>query len=362
VSAREPVAAGGPGAHPPGAWVAQLRIHPTAFVAPGAVVVGSVTLGARASVWFNTVVRGDTAPIEVGEGTNLQDNSVIHVDEGQPALIGARVTVGHRAIVHGCVVEDECLIGMGSIVLSGARIGRGSLVGAGALVREGQHIPPGSLAVGAPARVVGPVLESHRQAILHGASHYAELAASYAARGFARPHPSPASDGGITSFAHGPMSFAEWGRLLAILGEGPDWAQERLDRHAEEVWRRAPGPARWSALEVLCHLRDADREVLLPRLERLLGEDHPEFADVDMTGWGEARAYRTQSPAAVLEEWRAVRRRILALLAPLGRADWLRQGVHSVRGPYPLADMTRTFAEHDLSHRRQMAAALGELS
>ena len=158
-----------------GAWSARLRIHPSAFVAPGAVVVGAVSLAARSSVWFNTVVRGDTARIEVGEGTNLQDNTVVHVDQGQPALIGAGVTVGHRAIVHGCVIEDDCLIGMGSIVLSGARIGHGSLVGAGALVREGQDIAPGSLVVGAPARVVGPVSESHREAIRNGAAHYAEI-------------------------------------------------------------------------------------------------------------------------------------------------------------------------------------------
>ena len=343
-----------------GAWSARLRIHPTAFVAPGAVVVGTVTLGARSSVWFNTVVRGDTAPIEVGEGTNLQDGAVVHVDEGQPAVIGARVTVGHRAIVHGCVIEDDCLIGMGSIVLSGARIGHGSLVGAGALVREGQVIAPGSLVLGAPARGVGPVSEAHRAAILHGAAHYAELAASYAARGFARPHPVPASATGITALGCPPMSFLEWGQLLAVLAEGPDAAAGWLEAHGDAAWRRAPGPGRWSALEVLCHVRDADREVLLPRIERLLAEERPEFPDVDMSGWDASRRYREQSPAAVLEEWRTLRRGILARLAPLGRAEWARQGIHSVRGPYPLAEMVRYFADHDLSHRRQMAAALGE--
>lgn len=346
-------------ATPAGAWIARLRIHPSAFVAPGAVVVGAVTLAARSSVWFNTVVRGDTAPIEVGEGTNLQDNTVVHVDEGQPAVIGARVTVGHRAIVHGCVIEDDCLIGMGSIVLSGARIGHGSLVAAGALVREGQVIPPGSLVVGAPARVASPVSQPHREAILRGAVHYAELAHSYAARGFARPHPMPSSVAGITALERGPMSFVEWGQLLAVLAESPDWVAGRLERHEEAAWRRAPGPGRWSALEVLCHLRDTDGEVLRPRLERLLAEERPEFADVDMIGWDESRAYRRQAPAAVLEEWRATRRRILGCLAPLGRAEWARLGLHSVRGPYPLAEMVRSFAEHDLSHRRQMAVALG---
>jgi carbonic anhydrase/acetyltransferase-like protein (isoleucine patch superfamily)/uncharacterized damage-inducible protein DinB len=346
-------------AAPAGAWTARLRIHPSVFVAPGAVVVGAVTLAARSSVWFNTVVRGDTAPVEVGAETNLQDLTVVHVDEGQPAVIGARVTIGHRAIVHGCVIEDDCLIGMGSIVLSGARIGHGSLVAAGALVREGQVIPAGSLVVGAPARVASPVSEAHREAIRRGAAHYAELAHSYVARGFARPHPSPTSATGITALERGSMTFVEWGQLVAVLAESPDWAAGQLERQADAVWRRAPGPGRWSALEVLCHLRDADGEVLWPRLERLLAEERPEFADVDMTGWDESRAYVRQAPAAVLEEWRAVRRRILARLAPLGRAEWARLASHSVRGPYPLAEMVRYFAEHDLSHRRQMAAALG---
>ena len=107
-------------------WSARLRFDPTAFVAPGAVVVGDVTLGAGASVWFNCVVRGDSAPVRVGENTNIQDLSVVHEDAGLPAELGARVTVGHRALIHGCVVEDDCLIGMGAVILSGARIGRGS--------------------------------------------------------------------------------------------------------------------------------------------------------------------------------------------------------------------------------------------
>jgi carbonic anhydrase/acetyltransferase-like protein (isoleucine patch superfamily) len=346
-------------ATPAGVWSARLRIHPSVFVAPGAVVVGTVTLGARASVWFNTVVRGDTAPIEVGAGTNVQDNTVVHVDEGQPAVIGARVTIGHRAIVHGCVIEDDCLIGMGSIVLSGARIGHGSLVAAGTLVREGQVIPAGSLVVGAPARVASPVSEAHREAILRGATHYAELAQSYVARGFARPHPYPAAATGITALECGSMSFAEWGPLLAVLAESPHWAAGQLERHDHAAWRRAPGPGRWSAVEVLCHLRDADGEVLWPRLERLLAEERPEFADVNMTGWDETRAYRRDDPAAAIEAWRATRGRILARLAPLGRAEWGRLGLHSVRGPYPLAEMVRSFAEHDLAHRRQMAEALG---
>jgi carbonic anhydrase/acetyltransferase-like protein (isoleucine patch superfamily) len=348
--------------HAIGKWPARLRLDPTAYVAPGAIVVGAVTLGPRASVWFNTVVRGDTAPIEIGEGSNVQDNSTVHVDEGQPAILGARVTVGHRSIVHGCVIEDDCLIGMGSIVLSGARIGRGSLIGAGALVKEGQQIPPGSLAVGAPARVVGPVAEAHREAIERGASHYAELARSYLERGFARPHPFASSDLGISARS-GPMTFHEWGELLGALAEAPDWAADRLESNAEDAWRRAPGAGRWSALEVLCHLRDADVDVYLPRLERLLASEAPQpIADVDMTGWETSRRYADQSPAAVLDAWTAARRRLIAALAPLPRAAWSRFGFHSVRGPYPLGEMVRYWVEHDLSHRRQIAEALGEFA
>ncbi len=172
-----------PPRHEPG----RLRIDPSAFVALGAVVVGDVELGARSSVWFNTVVRGDSAPVTVGEETNLQDLCVIHEDEGLPAVIGARVTVGHRAILHGCVIEDDCLVGMGAIVLSGARIGGGSLIGAGALVREGMVVPPGSLVIGMPARVVGAVGPRHREAIRNGAEHYVALAQSYREQGFGQP-------------------------------------------------------------------------------------------------------------------------------------------------------------------------------
>ena len=134
-----------------------INIDPTAFIAPTAAVLGDVTLGPRASVWYQAVLRGDMAPIVVGEATNLQDGVVVHVDEGKPALIGARVGVGHRAIIHGCTIEDECLIGMGSVLLNGVRVGKGSVVAAGAVVPEGMRIPPGSLAVGVPARVARAV-------------------------------------------------------------------------------------------------------------------------------------------------------------------------------------------------------------
>ena len=135
------------------------RVHETAFVEESAHVIGDVELGAHSSVWFQCVIRADVNRIRIGHHTNIQDGTVIHVDEDQPAVIGARVTVGHRAIVHGCVIEDECLIGMGAVIMSGARIGSGSLVGAAALVCERQEIPPGSLVLGAPARVVGVHLQ-----------------------------------------------------------------------------------------------------------------------------------------------------------------------------------------------------------
>ncbi|MFQ5678191.1 MAG: gamma carbonic anhydrase family protein [Gemmatimonadota bacterium] len=133
------------------------EIHATAFVAPSADLVGDVRLGREASVWYGCVLRGDMAPIRIGEATNIQDLTVVHVDVDRPAVVGARVGIGHRAIIHGCEIEDECLIGMGAIVLSGAVIGRGSLVAAGAVVTEGAQVPPGSLVVGVPGRVVREV-------------------------------------------------------------------------------------------------------------------------------------------------------------------------------------------------------------
>lgn len=186
-------------------WPARLQLHPTVFVAPGATVVGEVTLGEHASVWFGTVVRGDGNSIRIGAHTNLQDLTLVHVDEDAPVVVGDRVTIGHRAIIHGCTIEDDCLIGMGAIVLSKARIGAGSLLGAGALVTEGQVIPPGSLALGAPARVLGPVKDAHRRAIEDGARHYAELAQAYVAKGFGRAHPAPDRPTGISG-AQGPRS------------------------------------------------------------------------------------------------------------------------------------------------------------
>jgi len=128
-------------------------IHPEAFVADGATVAGQVRLAAGVSVWFGCVLRSERSTISVGRDTNLQDLTVIHTDEGFPATIGDRVTVGHRAIIHGCTIDDDALIGMGAIILNGAHVGAGSVVGAGAVVREGQQVPAGTLAIGVPAKV-----------------------------------------------------------------------------------------------------------------------------------------------------------------------------------------------------------------
>ena len=147
-------------------------IDPTAYIARGAVVVGNVSLGKESSVWYNTVIRGDMAPVRIGEQTNIQDLSMVHVDEGLPCIIGHRVSVGHRVILHGCTVEDECLIGMGAILLSGVHLGAGSVVGAGAVLSEDKKIPPGSLVLGIPGQVVRPVDDALKKKIDFAWKHY----------------------------------------------------------------------------------------------------------------------------------------------------------------------------------------------
>ncbi len=339
-------------------WPARLRLHPSAFVAPGATVVGEVALGECSSVWFGTVVRGDTAPITVGARSNLQDLTLVHVDADAPAVVGDRVTVGHRAILHGCTVGDDCLIGMGAIVLSKAVVGPGSLVGAGALVTEGQVIPAGSLVLGAPARVLGPVREPHRAAIAEGTRHYVELSRAYLRKGFARAHPAPGHEPGITPGGPGPMRFAEWGACLGVLAEGPDHVADRLAA-APGRERARPAPGRWSALEVLAHLRDADRDVFALRLESFLARPGEPLPDADLEAAERLAVYAALDPAAVLDEWRRGRAALLARLAPLGSADWGRVGLHPRAGTQSLAEMVRDWVDHDLSHRRQLALALG---
>ncbi len=123
------------------------------FIAPTAVVIGDVTIGDGSSIWYGTVLRGDMAPIRIGALTNIQDLTMVHTDYGHPAIVGDRVSVGHRAVVHGCRVEDEALVGIGAVVLNGAVVGKGSVVAAGSVVREGQQVPPGVLVAGIPAAV-----------------------------------------------------------------------------------------------------------------------------------------------------------------------------------------------------------------
>ena len=152
-----------------------------AWAAPSADLIGDIRLGARASVWFGAVLRGDNTPLILGEETNFQDGSVGHSDADFPLTIGARVTIGHQAILHGCSIGDDCLIGMGARILNGAAIRPECIVGAGALVTEGKTYPAGSLIVGAPARVVREVTDQERQMLRMSAAHYAEKARRYAA-------------------------------------------------------------------------------------------------------------------------------------------------------------------------------------
>ena len=139
-------------------------------------MLGDVTLGAHASVWYGCVLRGDMAPIVVGERSNVQDGTIVHVDDDRPALIGARVGIGHRAVIHGCTIADDCLIGMGSVLLNGVVIGAGSVVAAGSVVPEGLEVPPGSLVMGVPGRVRRPVDDTLRARIQGTWEHYVEEA------------------------------------------------------------------------------------------------------------------------------------------------------------------------------------------
>jgi len=157
------------------------KIHPDAFVAPNAFVIGDVTLAAGASIWFGAVLRGDVERIVIGEGSNVQDNCVLHSDPGMPTLIGKNVVIGHGAVVHGCVVEDGALIGINATVLSGARIGAGAMIAAGALVPPGANIPPRTLYKGAPARFARPMRQKDLEAILANARRYQERAKEYKA-------------------------------------------------------------------------------------------------------------------------------------------------------------------------------------
>lgn len=144
----------------------------SAWIAPGAQVIGRVTLAEQVSIWFNAVLRGDNEPITIGRGSNVQDGCVFHTDPGFPLTVGAGVTVGHQAILHGCTLRDGCLIGMGAVVMNGAVIGEDSLVGANALVPEGREIPPRSLVLGQPGKVVRTLDDAAVAAMQEGAAIY----------------------------------------------------------------------------------------------------------------------------------------------------------------------------------------------
>ena len=150
-------------------------IDPSAFIHADALVFGDVTLGARTSIWPTAVLRGDTDRIVVGDESNVQDGTVVHVDRGVPTTIGRRVAIGHRAIVHGASIDDDCLIAMGAILLNGVQVGSGSIIGAGAVCREGMRIPPNSLVLGVPGRVVRETTDGERARIARTVQSYLDL-------------------------------------------------------------------------------------------------------------------------------------------------------------------------------------------
>lgn len=150
-------------------------VHPDAWVAPGAVLAGDVTVGAESGVWYTTVVRADFAPIRIGARSNLQDGCVVHADPGFPATIGDGVTVGHRAVVHGCTVGDDVLVGMGAVLMNGVEVGAGSLIAAGAVLTQGTVVPPGSLVAGVPGKVRRELTGQERDSIPLSAAAYVHL-------------------------------------------------------------------------------------------------------------------------------------------------------------------------------------------
>lgn len=165
-----------PGAHIGEAEFGSPEIDPTAWIAPGAVVVGRVRLGAHSSVWYGCVLRADSEDIVVGERVNIQDQCGMHSDPGEPAVLHDGVSLGHQAMVHGAVVEEGALIGIGATVLGGARVGKGALVAAGALVPPGKVVPPNTLWAGVPGKAVRELNENDHLVLEHTPTHYAELA------------------------------------------------------------------------------------------------------------------------------------------------------------------------------------------
>jgi len=150
------------------------------YIAPNATVLGDVTLTANVSIWFGAVVRADKDRIVIGEGSNIQDNCIVHTSKGHPVIIGSGVSVGHGAILHGCTLADRVLIGMGAIVLNGAVVGENSVVGAGAVITEGMVVPPGSVVVGVPGKIIKQASDTQKQHIVTNAKAYVDLAMEYA--------------------------------------------------------------------------------------------------------------------------------------------------------------------------------------
>ena len=155
------------------------RIAHSAYVDPGAHVIGDVTIGERSSVWPTATMRGDIEPISIGDDTNIQEGTVVHTDRGFPTIVGNCVSVGHSAVLHGCVIEDDALIGIGAVVLNGARIGKGAVVAAGSLVPEGMEVPPQMLVMGTPAKPRRPVNADEQARFRKGVEGYVERASIY---------------------------------------------------------------------------------------------------------------------------------------------------------------------------------------
>lgn len=163
------------------------RLHPSVLVLDGAAIIGDVEIGEGSSVWPGTVIRGDVCHVRIGARTNVQDGAVIHVTtDTNPTIVGDDVTVGHRAVLHGCTIKDRCLIGIGAIVLDGAEVGPDAFVGAGALVTPGTVVPPGTLYLGAPAKLKRPLGPAEIAGLLESAAHYVEVSAQYRAEGWGK--------------------------------------------------------------------------------------------------------------------------------------------------------------------------------
>ncbi len=174
---------------PPPHLLRQPVIHPSAFIASNATLLGDVTIGEDASVWYNTVLRGDINRIVVGKGSNVQDGSVLHLSAEHGCLIGDYVTVGHMAMLHACTIGNECLIGMGAIILDGAEIGERSIIGAGALVTQGKQIPPGSMVLGSPAKVVRALTGEEQSGLREWAERYVRIIPHYHSLGLSGYRP-----------------------------------------------------------------------------------------------------------------------------------------------------------------------------